>query len=65
MTWIRQSNEVGRCGICGGRVSIPTMMVNPVPSCEKCGAVPRGARGPIIEMEPPAVEAEEKEERCG
>ena len=33
---------VGKCGICGGRVTVPAVwwsVVPPVPTCESCGAV--------------------------
>lgn len=33
---------VGKCGICGGRVTVPTVfwsVVPPKPTCESCGAV--------------------------
>lgn len=44
------NNVIGKCSICGGDVSIPAYMVNPKPSCEKCGAV---VKMPTIEMERP------------
>jgi hypothetical protein len=34
---------------------VPTFwwsVVPPTPSCRRCGAVPREAHGPVIEMEP-------------
>ena len=46
----------GTCGNCGGRVSVPTIWLGihpPTPQCESCGAVPKNAHGPVIEMEPP------------
>lgn len=36
------NKPVGRCGICGGVVSVPLVfhsVVRPPPRCEKCGAV--------------------------
>ena len=33
---------IGKCGICGGRVTVPVVwwsVVPPVPTCESCGAV--------------------------
>lgn len=44
---------IGTCGNCGGRVSFPTHMVNPVARCESCGATPRESFGRIIPMNPP------------
>lgn len=45
---------VGKCSLCGGIVSVPTvfMSVNrPVPSCEKCGAVADiAAKLPVVPM---------------
>lgn len=47
---------VGKCSICGGVVSIPTVFwstVPPVATCEKCGATEdRVANLPVIPMVP-------------
>lgn len=48
------NNIIGTCGNCGGPVEIPSMMVNPVPKCTKCGATPKNLFGPKIDMEPPS-----------
>ncbi len=45
---------VGRCGNCGGVVTVPTafMSVNPpIPTCESCGATAK-TQGPTISMNP-------------
>ncbi len=41
---------VGTCSICGGPVSASTHHIRPVPTCESCGATPREAYGPVIDM---------------
>jgi hypothetical protein len=46
---------LGTCGICGGRVSVPTAWYGtqlPAPACETCGAKARNAYGPVIDMVP-------------
>ena len=46
---------IGTCSICGGAVTLPTFwwgVVPPTPECSKCGAHPKRAYGPTIEMEP-------------
>ena len=50
-----QSKTVGRCSLCGGRVSMPDhwmSIVPPGPTCDACGAVAK-ASGPTIPMERP------------
>ena len=47
------NNTIGTCSNCGGPVTMPSMMVNPVPSCEKCGATPKAPHGPVIPMGKP------------
>lgn len=45
---------IGACGICGGRVTIPSYWLGihpPVPQCESCGATKKQPYGPTIEME--------------
>ena len=42
---------IGTCSICGGRVTAPNMMVNPVARCESCGAT-QAPHGPVIPMVP-------------
>lgn len=49
-------NCIGTCSICGGPVIMPSMMVNPVASCQQCGAHPRNLHGPVIPMENPTFE---------
>lgn len=48
---------VGKCGDCGGVVSVPTVwlgVVPPRPTCEACGAVEdQTARLPVLPMVPP------------
>lgn len=44
----------GTCSCCGGPVTSPFAQWSTVPmppSCERCGAVPREAFGPVIETE--------------
>lgn len=46
---------VGTCGICGGPVECPDTFLSiypPTPTCRHCGAVPKQAFGPVIDMEP-------------
>lgn len=47
---------VGKCSICGGVVSVPTVIwsvVPPVPTCESCGAVmDQTANLPTVPMRP-------------
>jgi hypothetical protein len=45
------SKAIGTCSRCGGPVVVPTQMVHPVPCCQSCGATPRDAHGPVIQME--------------
>lgn len=47
---------IGTCSRCGGPVSMPGFMVNPVPYCKRCGAIARQPHGPII----PMVSSEQK-----
>lgn len=45
---------IGTCSLCGGPVTVPTIwwsVVPPIPHCERCGAVPKQAFGPVIDME--------------
>ncbi len=50
------NNTIGTCSECGGPVKLPSMMVNPVPCCERCGTRPKApAYGPIIPMQPQRV----------
>lgn len=51
--------SIGTCGNCGGRVSVPDIWhgtVPPTPTCETCGARPRQAHGPVIEMQPRSLD---------
>jgi hypothetical protein len=47
---------IGRCGICGGSVTVPTIfwsVVPPTPQCEQCGALYDGtAHLPVLPMIP-------------
>lgn len=46
---------IGTCSECGGPVIVPSMMVNPVPHCQRCGATAAKPHGPVIPMtKPPA-----------
>jgi hypothetical protein len=48
---------VGKCGICGGLVTVPTVwhsVVPPTPQCQKCHAVKdETANLPTVPMVPP------------
>lgn len=46
------NNVIGTCSECGGPVTMPTMSVRPVATCERCGAVQANAHGPVIKMTP-------------
>lgn len=47
---------IGTCSICGGPVTVPGVWwgvgAPPTPRCERCGAVPQQAHGPVIPMQP-------------
>jgi len=47
---------IGKCSICGGAVTVPTVtwsVIPPRPQCEKCGAYASKAAGlPTVPMEP-------------
>lgn len=43
--------RVGTCSECGGPVVMPSMAIDPVPSCKQCGATMRNPHGPVIPME--------------
>lgn len=46
---------LGKCSICGGRVTVPEIYwstVPPTPKCKKCGAVATQNYGPVIPMTP-------------
>ena len=47
---------IGRCSLCGGVVSIPTVWHGtnrPIPTCEDCGAVAdEAANLPVVPMKP-------------
>jgi len=48
---------LGTCSICGGRVTVPTVyhsIYPPTPTCDGCGATPKGGHGPLIEMDRPS-----------
>lgn len=45
---------IGTCGNCGGPVTVPIVFWSvrrPRPTCAACGATPKQAYGPVIEME--------------
>ena len=47
----------GTCSICGGPVVTPLTWMGihpPTPTCAHCGAVPKTAHGPVIDMQPAA-----------
>lgn len=50
------TQTVGRCSICGGRVSVPAVWMGiypPTPTCDKCGATAKPEDGlPVIPMTP-------------
>lgn len=53
----------GTCGNCGGRVSTPKVWYGlnpPTPQCESCGAEPKNAHGPVLEMKPQSIAEEFK-----
>lgn len=55
---------LGECSICGGDVTVPDIfwsVVPPTPTCEKCGAIPRGFRR-VIPMVPRRDPYKEKKE---
>lgn len=47
---------IGKCSICGGRVTVPTTslsVIPPRPQCEQCGAYASKTAGlPSVPMEP-------------
>lgn len=55
---------VGKCGECGGRVTVETVylsIVPPVPQCESCGVyVDDTAHLPILPMHPRRKEVDSK-----
>jgi hypothetical protein len=48
------NNVIGTCSLCGGPVVVPSMMINPVALCSRCGAARKTSYGPVIPMEPPS-----------
>ena len=51
-----QQTTVGTCGLCGGKVSVPTVwmsVIPPTPICEDCGATAKVNHGPTLPMNPP------------
>jgi hypothetical protein len=45
---------VGRCGNCGGSVTVPRVWMGiypPTPQCQSCHATPK-PRGPVLDMNP-------------
>ena len=44
---------IGTCSLCDGPVKMPSMMVDPVARCARCGAVPKAPYGPVVEMTKP------------
>lgn len=47
-------STIGTCSLCGGAVTLPTVwlgIVPPTPTCSTCGATPKQAHGPVIDME--------------
>lgn len=48
---------IGKCSICGGRVTVPSFFLGiypPVPQCLNCGATAKPG-GPVIDMVPPRL----------
>lgn len=55
MTSAPNTTTVGTCSLCGGAVTVPTIVgsvVPPTPTCSQCGAVPKEPHGPTIPMQP-------------
>lgn len=55
MTPLPNTTTLGTCSLCGGAVTVPTVVgsvVLPTPTCSQCGAVPAQAHGPVIPMQP-------------
>lgn len=49
---------IGTCGNCGGPVTVPSVwhgVIHPTPKCDRCGATPREAFGPVMEMGPTPI----------
>lgn len=60
---IYQNTRVGSCSICGADVVVPATVFGvpgpsyaPRPHCVGCGAVEAKDRGPVIQMERPALD---------
>lgn len=52
----RGDSVIGACSLCGGNVTLPSVwagVIAPVPTCNKCGAVKKQPKPPVIEMEKP------------
>lgn len=50
------NKQIGICGNCGGRVTVPENwmgMYPPTPKCESCGATPRSSEAERMPMNPP------------
>jgi len=47
---------IGSCSECGGPVIVPSLMVDPVPCCRRCGATMRHPHGPVVPMRRNAVD---------
>ena len=46
---------VGSCSLCGGEVVVPRFIwsvIEPIPTCRKCGATEAKKKLPVIDMEP-------------
>lgn len=57
-----QEKKIGICSHCGGFVTIPTVWYStedPVPTCQKCGAVAE-SNLPVVKMKEPASWTEYK-----
>lgn len=58
----------GTCSRCGGAVCTPTVWMGiypPVPTCQSCGASPKNAHGPVIDMDVPKVIGRRDRPFCG
>jgi len=59
---------IGTCSLCGGPVVIPDTwygVCRPIPSCERCGAIPKTTFGSVIEMTPVNVTVSTSTGRAG
>lgn len=53
MSYPQTGRIIGTCSLCDGPVWLPPMMVDPTPTCKRCGAVAKDPHGPVIPMTRP------------